>query len=165
MAAAGKSMSHSSRIASETCVLYAAVTPIGRNRWKQLRHRRNSAFVWPSPRDDREGLTSAQAPPKPGIERAEIGKFRLTASKPLDETATLWLVAHGQSIVPTQPMRKWSMRSLALLASGYLFAAATAAQAMPRGAPAPSIGAGVPVALAAAAVLCGMMLVRLWRRS
>jgi len=33
------------------------------------------------------------------------------------------------------------------------------------GAPAPSIGAGVPVALAAGAVLCGMMLVKLWRQS
>jgi hypothetical protein len=57
-----------------------------------------------------------------------------------------------------------SMRSF-ILASGCLIGAATAAQAMPLGAPAPSIGAGVPVALAAAAVLCGMMLVRFWRRS
>ena len=56
------------------------------------------------------------------------------------------------------------MRSF-ILASGCLIGAATAAQAMPLGAPAPSIGAGVPVALAAAAVLCGMMLVRFWRRS
>lgn len=65
------------------------------------------------------------------------------------------------------------MRSLAL-ASGVFIGAATAAQAMPTcpslascvvGAPAPSIGTGVPVALAAGAVLCGMMLVRLWRRS
>lgn len=57
-----------------------------------------------------------------------------------------------------------TMRSL-ILASGSFISAATAAQAMPLGAPAPTIGAGVPVALAAAAVLCGMMLVRLWRRS
>lgn len=56
------------------------------------------------------------------------------------------------------------MRTL-ILASGYFIGAAAATQAMPLGAPAPSIGAGVPVALAAAAVLCGMMLVRLWRRS
>jgi hypothetical protein len=57
------------------------------------------------------------------------------------------------------------MRLLAMFASGCLVDAVTAAQAMPLGAPAPSIGAGVPVALAAAAVLCAMMLVRLWRRS
>jgi hypothetical protein len=59
------------------------------------------------------------------------------------------------------------------LATGFWVSAATVAQAKPcpspvscvLGAPAPSIGAGVPVALAAGAVLCGMMLVRFWRRS
>jgi hypothetical protein len=34
-----------------------------------------------------------------------------------------------------------------------------------KGVPAPSIGSGIPVALAAGAVLCGMMLVKRWRRS
>ena len=34
-----------------------------------------------------------------------------------------------------------------------------------KGVPAPSIGSGIPVALAAGAVLCGMMLVNRWRRS
>jgi hypothetical protein len=64
------------------------------------------------------------------------------------------------------------MRSL-VLASGLLTALATVVQAKPCptplaclvGAPAPSIGTGVPVALAAAAVLCGTMLVRFLRRS
>ena len=65
------------------------------------------------------------------------------------------------------------MRSLTL-AGGFFIGAATVAQAKPIcasvvsclvGAPAPSIGTGVPVALAAGAVLCGMMLVKLWRRS
>jgi len=59
------------------------------------------------------------------------------------------------------------MRSLAL-ASGFFIAVATVADACPLnmcGAPAPSIGSGVPVALAAGAVLCGTMLVKLWRRS
>jgi hypothetical protein len=56
------------------------------------------------------------------------------------------------------------------LASGFFLAAATFAQAKPCwgvlcAAPTPSVGAGVPVALAAAAVLCGTMLVKLWRRS
>jgi hypothetical protein len=57
------------------------------------------------------------------------------------------------------------------LASGFWFGAATAANAYPCatalcvGAPAPLIGSGVPVALAAGGVLCGMMLVKLWRRS
>ncbi len=64
---------------------------------------------------------------------------------------------------------------LLALASGFFVFVATAAQAMPTcgtnplaclvGAPAPSIGAGVPVALAAGAVLCGMMLLKLWRQS
>jgi hypothetical protein len=61
---------------------------------------------------------------------------------------------------------------LLTLACGFFIAAATAAQAAPicaaaipclLGAPAPSIGTGVPVALAAGAVLCGMMLVKRWR--
>ena len=59
------------------------------------------------------------------------------------------------------------MRSL-VLANGFFIGIATAANACPLalcGAPAPSIGAGVPVALAAGAVLCGAMLVNLWRRS
>jgi hypothetical protein len=34
-----------------------------------------------------------------------------------------------------------------------------------RGAPAPEIGSGISVPLAAGAVLCGMMLVKSWRRS
>jgi hypothetical protein len=59
------------------------------------------------------------------------------------------------------------------LATGFWVSAATAVQAKPcpspvlcvLGAPAPSIGAGLPVALAAGAVLCGMMLLRFWRRS
>jgi hypothetical protein len=57
------------------------------------------------------------------------------------------------------------------LTAGFSIAAATAAEAaLPcsvcgvLGAPAPSIGSGVPVALAAGAVLCGMMLVKAWRR-
>jgi hypothetical protein len=61
------------------------------------------------------------------------------------------------------------MRSLGL-ASGFFIGVSTVADACPLpfcllGAPAPSIGSGVPVALAAGAVLCGMMLVKLWRRS
>lgn len=59
------------------------------------------------------------------------------------------------------------MRSLVLV-SGFFIGVATVANACPLalcGAPAPSIGAGVPVALAAGAVLCGTMLVKLWRRS
>ncbi len=66
------------------------------------------------------------------------------------------------------------MKFLALASGSFVFVA-TAAQAMPTcgtsplaclvGAPAPSIGAGVPVALAAGAVLCGMMLLKLWRQS
>ena len=59
------------------------------------------------------------------------------------------------------------MRSL-VLASGFFIGVATVANACPLalcGAPAPSIGTGVPVALAAGAVLCGAMLVKLWRRS
>jgi hypothetical protein len=60
------------------------------------------------------------------------------------------------------------------LASGFLIGGGTVASAMPTcpsvvsclaGAPAPTIGAGVPVALAAGVVLCSMMLVKLWRRS
>jgi hypothetical protein len=60
------------------------------------------------------------------------------------------------------------------LASGFFIGGETVASAMPTcpsvasclvGAPAPTIGAGVPVALAAGVVLCGMMLVKLWRRS
>jgi hypothetical protein len=62
---------------------------------------------------------------------------------------------------------------LLTLASGFFIGGATVAQAKPCpttisclvGAPAPSIGTGVPVALAAGAVLCGMMLVKLWRQS
>jgi len=66
------------------------------------------------------------------------------------------------------------MKFLALASASFVFVA-TGAQAMPTcginpllclvGAPAPSIGAGVPVALAAGAVLGGMMLLRLWRQS
>ncbi len=67
------------------------------------------------------------------------------------------------------------MKFLALASGSFLYLA-TAAHAMPTcggptplsclvGAPAPSIGAGVPVALAAGAVLCGMMLLKLWRQS
>jgi hypothetical protein len=59
------------------------------------------------------------------------------------------------------------MRSLAL-ASGFFIGIATVADACPLvlcAAPAPSIGSGVPVALAAGAVLCGAMLVKFWRRS
>jgi hypothetical protein len=58
------------------------------------------------------------------------------------------------------------------LATGFFVCAATVAQAMPclngsclQGAPAPAIGAGAPVALAAGALLCARMLVKLWRRS
>jgi hypothetical protein len=57
------------------------------------------------------------------------------------------------------------------LASGFFVSSVTFAQAMPCmthmgcPAPAPAIGSGVPVALAAAAVLCGTMLLKLWRRS
>ena len=58
------------------------------------------------------------------------------------------------------------MRLLAL-ASGLFMGAMTAASAAPLlvGAPAPPIGSGIAVALAAGAVLSGMMLVKLWRRS
>jgi len=58
------------------------------------------------------------------------------------------------------------------LATGFLISAASVANACPSpgcpnllAAPAPSIGAGVPVALAAGAVLCGSMLLKRWRRS
>ena len=60
---------------------------------------------------------------------------------------------------------------LLTLASGFLAGGATFAQAMPCmtrlgcPAPAPSIGSGLPVALAAAVILCGAMLLKRWRRS
>jgi hypothetical protein len=60
------------------------------------------------------------------------------------------------------------MIRLLTLAAGFGIGSTMVANAFPTPlfpAPAPSIGTGVPVALAAGAVWCGMMLVRFWRRS
>jgi hypothetical protein len=60
------------------------------------------------------------------------------------------------------------MIKLLTLAAGFGVGSTMVANAFPTPlfpAPAPSIGTGVPVALAACAVLCGMMLLKLWRRS
>lgn len=51
-----------------------------------------------NPRSRRGAAHPAQAPLERRVERAEIGKFRLTAYKPLDETDTLWLVAADQEL-------------------------------------------------------------------
>ena len=59
------------------------------------------------------------------------------------------------------------MRSLGL-ASGFFIGVATVANACPLAlcaAPAPAIGAGVPVAFAAGVVLCGAIFIKRWRRS
>jgi hypothetical protein len=57
---------------------------------------------------------------------------------------------------------------LLALTTGFWIGATMVANAFPtpfHPAPAPSIGTGVPVALAAGAMWCGMMLVKFWRRS
>ena len=63
---------------------------------------------------------------------------------------------------------------LSTLTGAFCIGAATAVQAtlpcssvscLPHDGPVPSIGPGIPLPLVAGAVLCGMMLVKSWRRS